>query len=732
MKIIRKPGVTDQTLLVFVQDSSSTTGAGLTGVAHSDVTARYVRVEDDNDVVVSTITMAALSALTDDHSDGGWFEVDSTNLPGWYRWDIPDGAFAAGATEVGISLIDAGSNNIAQLSIEIQLAILPSNLTQILGTTLTETSGQIAAAFKQFFDVSSPTGTMKAITAVGTCTTNTDMRGTDNALLASTWSTFAAGMTTLASWLGAMMGKTADASTLAEIQATTAGAAFDNTTDSMEAMRDHVGDGTNLTEAGGTGNHLTDLGGMSTAMKGEVNAEVDGALNTAIPGSPTADSINERIKSLDDAYTATRGGYLENLNVGGNVASSAEVTSVQNNTRVVRVVPNVIERPDSGTSTYRIELFLYDTNGNMEAPDSAPTIALVDQDGNDLSSRLDSATMSLVSTGRYRAVYTATDTDDLEQLVWAFSVVEGGNTRIYGNTSLIVDTTAVDFTSSDRTTLQSLATQIGTAGDGLTSLPWNSSWDAEVQSECADALGVYDPPTNAEMEARTLVAANYATAANQSSMASSLSTLTNRIGAWTGTGVNTILGAFKALLSKAASIPSDIGGTFDPATDSVEAIRDTEPLGTAMRGTDGANTTTPPTVAAIRTEMDDNSTKLAAIAIDVAGLDGAAMRGTDGANTTTPPTAAAIRAEIDANSTKSGYKLASDGLNSIVPTAPSAKPTIGTDNILSWWAFMSALSVNEFNVDDDSVTVRNTADTADLVVYPVSDDGTTFVNGPAA
>ena len=58
-----------------------------------------------------------------------------------------------------------------------------------------------------------------------------------------------------------------------------------------------------------------------------------------------------------------------------------------------------------------------------------------------------------------------------------------------------------------------------------------------------------------------------ATAANQT-------TILNRLGAWTGTGINTILGAFKALLSKAASAPSDIGGTFDPAYDSTEAVRD--------------------------------------------------------------------------------------------------------------------------------------------------------------
>jgi hypothetical protein len=41
--------------------------------------------------------------------------------------------------------------------------------------------------------------------------------------------------------------------------------------------------------------------------------------------------------------------------------------------------------------------------------------------------------------------------------------------------------------------------RIGVAGAGLTAVPWNAAWDAEVQSEVADALVVYDPPTNTEL-----------------------------------------------------------------------------------------------------------------------------------------------------------------------------------------------------------------------------------------
>lgn len=47
----------------------------------------------------------------------------------------------------------------------------------------------------------------------------------------------------------------------------------------------------------GTKNTLDDLNDLTAA---QVNAEVDTALDTAIPGSPTADSINERVKAIDD------------------------------------------------------------------------------------------------------------------------------------------------------------------------------------------------------------------------------------------------------------------------------------------------------------------------------------------------------------------------------------------------------------------------------------------------
>ncbi len=65
-----------------------------------------------------------------------------------------------------------------------------------------------------------------------------------------------------------------------------------------------------------------------------------------------------------------------------------------------------------------------------------------------------------------------------------------------------------------------------------------------------------------------------ATLSGQGTILTNLATVTSVLGNFTATGVNTVLGFFKALLSKTATLPSDVGGTFDPTTDSTEAIRD--------------------------------------------------------------------------------------------------------------------------------------------------------------
>ncbi len=91
-------GSTDQTLHVRAVDAIS--GQPKTGLVYGDITARYVRTRS----APVAITMATLGSVDAAHSDGGFIEIDATNCKGFYRFDIPDAAFATGADQVVITL----------------------------------------------------------------------------------------------------------------------------------------------------------------------------------------------------------------------------------------------------------------------------------------------------------------------------------------------------------------------------------------------------------------------------------------------------------------------------------------------------------------------------------------------------------------------------------------------------------------------------------------------------
>ena len=93
------------------------------------------------------------------------FEILLTEFA-WFRLTnvLQVGGAAQTARDLGASVLLAPGTGTGQ--VDITSGVIKANLAQILGTVLTETGGQIAAAFKQFFDIASPTGTMKAISLV--------------------------------------------------------------------------------------------------------------------------------------------------------------------------------------------------------------------------------------------------------------------------------------------------------------------------------------------------------------------------------------------------------------------------------------------------------------------------------------------------------------------------------------------------------------------------------------
>lgn len=103
-----------------------------------------------------------------------------------------------------------------------------------------------------------------------------------------------------------------------------------------------------------------------------------------------------------------------------------------------------------------------------------------------------------------------------------------------------------------------LDTEIGALTSELAKVPksdgsvtWNSTALASMQQEATDALSAYDPPTNAEMVARTLAAASYATAAAQATAQADLDTLTGADGVTLATSQPNYAPATEAALTAA-------------------------------------------------------------------------------------------------------------------------------------------------------------------------------------
>jgi hypothetical protein len=149
---------------------------------------------------------------------------------------------------------------------------------------------------------------------------------------------------------------------------------------------------------------------------------------------------------------------------------------------------------------------------------------------------------------------------------------------------------AVTFPASvaDESTVGARATQTSVDGKPTLAQIEASTVLAKEATVAARAsqTSVDGKPTLAEIEASTVLAKEATVTqldadvqlikADTTALIISVASVLARIGSFTGTGVNTILGFLRALLRKDGGIttPSDVGGTYSHATDSLEAIRD--------------------------------------------------------------------------------------------------------------------------------------------------------------
>lgn len=134
-------GATDQSIDVFIQDSSSTVGEGLTGLVYNSgsLTCYYRRGHTGTP---TALTLATLAAITTAHADGGFKEADATNCKGLYRLDLSDAIVAAGVDFVTIYL--RGATNMVPSVTRIKLEA-PVALADITDPILTDARAEPSA-----------------------------------------------------------------------------------------------------------------------------------------------------------------------------------------------------------------------------------------------------------------------------------------------------------------------------------------------------------------------------------------------------------------------------------------------------------------------------------------------------------------------------------------------------------------------------------------------------------
>lgn len=125
-----KAGATSRSIDIWVPDSASTTGAGKTGIAYNAASfkAYYRKGATGSATAITLATQTVGGAF----SSGGWVEVDATNMPGLYRFDIPNAAIdTAGFTHIVFS----GASGMAPVTLRIQCVAFDPEDTGRLGLT---------------------------------------------------------------------------------------------------------------------------------------------------------------------------------------------------------------------------------------------------------------------------------------------------------------------------------------------------------------------------------------------------------------------------------------------------------------------------------------------------------------------------------------------------------------------------------------------------------------------
>lgn len=191
---------------------------------------------------------------------------------------------------------------------------------------------------------------------------------------------------------------------------------------------------------------LTDWidGGRLDQLLDLVKAKTDN-----LPASPAAQA---KLDDLESRLTATRAGYLDKLNISGNVASQADVTAINQSAsrRMMIVTVAQFERPEAGDAAvdYEIEVRTYEADGAAVDADSEPTLTATGITSGSLAANL--GTASNPATGVYRWIYTVEDDATIEQIRFDVSATIDNSTFTLATYSQVADFVASTYTTEDR------------------------------------------------------------------------------------------------------------------------------------------------------------------------------------------------------------------------------------------------------------------------------------------
>jgi hypothetical protein len=131
-KLFIQANSTSHSEYVFIQNSTSTTGAGLTGLVFNSAGLNaYYAVERGAATAITLVTLASATAA---YASGGFVAVDGTNMPGLYRFDVPNALFSVAGTKNVVVMLK-GATNMAPVVLEYQIVAFNPDDAVRLGLT---------------------------------------------------------------------------------------------------------------------------------------------------------------------------------------------------------------------------------------------------------------------------------------------------------------------------------------------------------------------------------------------------------------------------------------------------------------------------------------------------------------------------------------------------------------------------------------------------------------------